>query len=123
MSDSSPSPVSHHTFCRHKLDDRYGKCIGEIQVGQSGARAGDDDAVATGALGLVESVVGELEEEIDAIGGFVESSHADGDGQGNVGLTVVLGAIFLEALADFLGAHGRLEREHSGRMRANSSPP
>ena len=51
--------------------------FGEIRFWQNGCGAGGDDAVATGALGLVESVVGELEEEIDANRGAAKH-HAHG---------------------------------------------
>src|ERR1035438_4200297 len=43
--------------------------FGEVYFGQSGCGMRGNDAIATGALGLVKSVVGELEEEFDPIGG------------------------------------------------------
>ena len=44
-------------------------------------RPGGDDAIATSALGFVKGVVGELEEQIDAIGGFIEGSDANRNGR------------------------------------------
>jgi len=43
-------------------DDSGGVGFGGIGVGRSDGRASCHDAVATSALGLIESVVGELEE-------------------------------------------------------------
>ena len=48
-----------------------------VRVLGTGCRAGDDNAVATSTLGLVESIVGELEQEIALVCGFLESGHAD----------------------------------------------
>jgi hypothetical protein len=80
----------------------------EVRFGQSGCRAGGDDAVSAGALGLIKSIVGELEEEIGTIGGFIEGSDPDRDGKSIYRLVVAPGAGFLESLANFLGARRRL---------------
>ena len=84
--------------------------FGEIWFWQGGCGTGSDDAVAASALGLEESVVGELEEEIDAIGSFIEGGDADRDGKSACSVVVGLSAVFPEALADFLGAHGGLAK-------------
>jgi hypothetical protein len=60
-------------------------------------------------LGLVERVVSELEEEIDAVGGFIEGRDADGDSESVCSLLIGPIPVFLEALADFFSAHGRLQ--------------
>src|ERR1039458_10705873 len=83
--------------------------FGEIQFGQRGCGAGTDDAVATSVLGLVERVVSELEEEIDAVGGFIEGRDADGDSESVCSQLIGPIPVFLEALADFFSAHGRLQ--------------
>jgi hypothetical protein len=75
---------------------------------------GGDHAVATRVLGLVESVVGELEQEIDAIGGFIEGRDADGDGQSMGSLVGGPGVVFADAPADFFRAHRRLAKRTLG---------
>lgn len=54
--------------------------VAEIHFRQSGRGTSHDDAVAATVLGLVESIVGELEQQIDAIGGFVKGSYPDRGG-------------------------------------------
>ena len=85
-----------------------GEGNGGIGRGQSSGGAGGDDAVAASALGLVEGVVGELEEKVDAIGGFLEGGDADGDGKSAGSLRAGRSARLPEALADLLGAQGGL---------------
>ena len=58
----------------------------------------------------MESVGGELEEKIDAIGSFVKGSDADRDGKSTCGLVVGLGTVFPDALADFRSPHGGLAK-------------
>ena len=50
-------------------------CCGEFCG--AGCRAGDNNAVATSTLGLEKSIVGELEQEIALVCGFLESGHAN----------------------------------------------
>jgi hypothetical protein len=59
---------------------------------------------------LVESVVGELEEEIDAIGSLIEGGDADRDSKSACRRVVGLGAVIPDALADFLSPHGGLAK-------------
>jgi len=47
---------------------------------QEDSRSGGDDAVATVVFGLIECIVGELQEQIDVVGGLVESGDANGNG-------------------------------------------
>jgi hypothetical protein len=75
---------------------------------------GGDHAVATGALGFVESFVGELEQKIDAIGGFIEGCDADGNGQ-SIGRPVgAPSVVFADAAADFLRANRGLAKRTLG---------
>jgi hypothetical protein len=46
-------------------------------LSRTSRRAGDDDPVATSTLGLIESIVGKLEQEIAFVGRFLEGGYAD----------------------------------------------
>jgi hypothetical protein len=49
----------------------------EIQFGQVGSGTGGDNTVTTCAFCLVKSLVGKFEEQIDAIGSFIEGCNPD----------------------------------------------
>jgi hypothetical protein len=74
----------------------YGIPFREILFRQFGGGAGLDDTDAAVALCLLESVVGELEEQVNAIGGFIESGDANGYGYPVGGPLAWMGTAFPE---------------------------
>ena len=95
--------------------DCYDRCAGarvRVRVrGESlgtGRRAGDYNSITTIAFGLVESVVGELEQKIALVRGFLESGYADRNRDDTRDFTSPLHVQLLEPGADLLGANGGL---------------
>jgi hypothetical protein len=74
----------------------------------AGCRAGDDNAVATITLGLVESIVGELDQEIALVCGFLEGRHANRNRQHTWSFASPVHVTRFELAANFLGADGGL---------------
>jgi len=65
-------------------------------------------------FGFKKSVVSELEQEVDSIGGFIEGGNADGDSERAGNLAVDESREFSKPLADFFGAYGGLTERALG---------
>jgi hypothetical protein len=79
--------------------------LDEIWIGQEHCGAGYYDAITTFALGLVESFVGKLEEQVNVVRSLFEGGDADRDSESWDCWLIGSGTKFSEPLADFLSAH------------------